>query len=415
MNIPPIQLSFKNTKLEGEIKLVTSKSISNRLLLIRALSKDKFHIENLSDAKDTQKLLACLGSKEDELEVGEGGTTYRFLTAYLAFQDGTQVLNCSPRMKERPIEPLVEALNQLGANIEYLEKPGYPPLKINVPQKRPSGGKLKIRADISSQFITALLLLAPTFEEGLDLHLEGKVVSPAYIQMTLRLMQQFGIVYQWNDRRIGIKPQQYQAMDIGVEADWSAASYFYSLAAIAPEADIQLNGLSSNSIQGDSVLSGLMGAFSVESHFNKNGVLLCQRTSRRKQLFTFNFIDSPDLAQTLAVCCAAIGTEGWFTGLETLVVKETDRVLALQNELSKVGVSFEEKPFSKNGSKWFVLKGKAQVNLPIFETYKDHRMAMAFAPFALDGSILIKNPSVVEKSYPNFWEDLKILGAEIKQ
>lgn len=409
-----IQLSHPDGKLSGTIPLVRSKSISNRLLLIRALSGLDFPIYHLSEAGDTRRLMACLEKGGEVLQAGEGGTTYRFLMALLAFQDGTQELHAEGRMRERPVGPLVEALRQLGARIDYFGEEGRPPLRFHPPQRKGRPEPLEIEAGQSSQFVSALLMLGPTLETGLDLILKKPVVSPSYIRMTLALMHQLGIDFRWEGNRIHIPPTPYVAREMTVESDWSAASYFFSMAAIAPQADLLLEGLQPNSVQGDSLLAPLMGAFSVHSVFTASGLHIFQDMNRRRELFRFDFLETPDLAQTLAVLCAARGTRGQFSGLETLRIKETDRILALQKELGKVGVTFASTGI-ENGKEWFEVKGKAVVDHPGFQSWGDHRMAMAFAPLALLGPVVIDDPDVVGKSFPGYWKALQQLGFRIQE
>jgi 3-phosphoshikimate 1-carboxyvinyltransferase len=406
-----------NKDIVGKIILDSSKSISNRVLIIQALCKEKFTIQRLSTAKDTQTLFSLLSQKEEIYDAGPAGTTFRFLTAFLATQKGTQILTGSERMKQRPIGDLVDALRQLSANIEYLEKEGFPPLRIHAPLEMGATGKVSVAASTSSQFITALLLIAPTMPQGLKLTLEGEIVSRSYIEMTLSLMQYFGVQHEWKDNIITISPQNYQAKDFTVESDWSAASYYYAMAAFAENVDLQLDGLYSESIQGDSVIAKMGESFGIQTTFNEHGLRLNKSTHEANNFFEWNFILCPDIAQTLAVMCGGVGVAGLFTGLETLKVKETDRIAALQNELAKTQVWFSALPqkFSKKNKKqYYSVEGKAVWEASvIFSTYEDHRMAMSFAPLAMFGDIIIEEPNVVEKSYPKFWEDLKTLGFEI--
>ncbi|MEM6965477.1 MAG: 3-phosphoshikimate 1-carboxyvinyltransferase [Bacteroidota bacterium] len=406
--------------IKGEITLDGSKSISNRALIIRALSGQDFSIKKISTSKDTrtlEKLLTeCNNQPTDDvikLNTGHAGTTFRFLTGYLANQKGTQILTGSERMLQRPIGILVDALRKLGADIEYLNAAGYPPLKIGEPKNNFKNNTLTIKADTSSQYISSLLMLAPTLPSGLELTLDGKIVSVPYIQMTLNLMEAFGIQHSWEKNTIKISPQKYKGNDFEVEADWSAASYFYSLATLADEVDLQLNGLFEKSTQGDAAIVKIGSAFGVTTTFNKQGVHLEKSGQPATKMFEYDFLKCPDIAQTLAVICGGLGTTGLFTGLDTLSIKETDRIAALQNELQKVQVFFSKLPskFSKKSNKTFYMtEGKASINLPTFETYEDHRMAMAFAPLALLGKIKIENPMVVVKSYPDLWEDLERVG-----
>lgn len=414
-----VSVSKANKNIKGEITLNGSKSIANRALIIRALCEEDFPIEKLSNSKDTVLMDALLKSDSDIRDAGAAGTTFRFLTAYLSMQAGTQTLTGTERMKQRPIGVLVEALKKLGANIEYLEEEGYPPLKIHAPNNLGASNRLTISASTSSQYISALLMIAPTLPNGLKLSLDGKIVSRPYIEMTLNLMAHFGVTHEWKDQTIHIKNQAYKAKSFTVEADWSGASYYYAIAAFADDLDLQLNGLFKNSVQGDAVVAEMMKGFGIKSTFNKNGVRLSKYAKQNiPPLFEWDFIKCPDLAQTIAVIVGGLGVQGLFSGLETLRIKETDRITALQNELSKMQVFLSPLPkrFSpKSEKEYFMIEGKAAVENPTFPTYEDHRMAMAFAPLAMLGTVNVEESMVVEKSYPLFWEDLKKLGFEIKE
>ncbi|MEZ5039884.1 MAG: 3-phosphoshikimate 1-carboxyvinyltransferase [Saprospiraceae bacterium] len=410
-------LQKPNRTIKGRLRLTGSKSISNRALIIRALSGEHFPIEQLAKANDTDLMMALLASEETVRDAGPAGTTFRFLTAYLALQPGQQILTGTERMKQRPIGVLVEALRQLGAEIEYLEKEGYPPLQIGEPSGLGKTNELHISAGTSSQFISALLMIAPVLPNGLQLHLVGKIVSRSYIEMTLGLMQHFGVSHQWEDQTIHISPQAYTPKPFTVEADWSAASYHYAMAAFADELDLQLDGLFENSFQGDAALVEIMTQFGITSEFNETGVRLLKSGKDSPQMFEWDFILCPDIAQTMAVICAGLGVPGLFTGLETLSIKETDRIKALQNELGKVNAFLSKLPerfSSKSNKQFYMVEGKAEVSdLPTFATYEDHRMAMSFAPLAMMGAIQIEDPMVVIKSYPAFYEDLQKLGFEL--
>lgn len=401
-----IKISKNNRTVQGEIDLAGSKSISNRALIIQALCEDEFPIYRIANAKDTETLTELLASGGDVLDAGPAGTTFRFMTAFLSLQSGTQTLTGSERMKQRPIGVLVEALRKLGANIEYLEKEGYPPLQISSPNNLITN-QLSIPASVSSQYISALLMIAPTLENGLELTLTGKIVSRPYIQMTLNLMTYFGVQHEWNGQTIIVKSQKYKARPFTVEADWSAASYYYAVAAFAnDDLNLQLDGLFAESVQGDSVVAKLGEHFGIQSTFNENGVQLTKVKNHEMGDFKYNFLECPDIAQTLAVICGGLGVNGHFSGLETLKIKETDRVEALYQELKKIKVNFEEQA---DGT--CIVNGKATFeNTPQFPTYEDHRMAMAFAPLAMFHPVIIEAPNVVEKSYPDFWKDFEKLG-----
>ncbi len=408
------KLNFSNKNLKGTIKLDGSKSISNRLLAIQALTTQDFSIENLSTSKDTvtfQKIMTAIRDGVT-LDCGHAGTTFRFMTSILAFKKGSQILTGSKRMQERPIGVLVDALRELGADIIYLKNEGYPPLKISNP-KSVDNYKLTIQSNISSQYISALLMLAPTLPKGLILTLDGAMVSRSYIEMTLKIMSQFGISYQWIENTITILPQDYIGKPMQVEADWSAASYYYSLAAFSDTSEINLEGLFQNSVQGDSVMVDIMSKLNIKTTFTKKGILISKpKNNPLPEVLEWDFINCPDIAQTVIVICGGLGIVGMFTGLETLKIKETDRIQALKDELLKIQVFFMELPgrLSKTSNAInYLVEGKAVLDQPIFSTYNDHRMAMAFAPLALLGEIEIENPDVVVKSYSKFWDDLEIV------
>ena len=408
------KLHFSSNILKGEVTLAGSKSISNRVLIIQALCNTDFTIDALANANDTELLANLLKSNDEVLDAGPAGTTFRFLTAYLALTGGNRILTGSERMKQRPIKVLVDACRKLGATISYLENEGFPPLKIS--SGTMSGDKLlAIPANTSSQYISALLLIAPILPGGLSLELTGKIVSRPYIEMTLGLMQYFGVSHTWENQVIIISEQAYQAKPFIVEADWSAASYYYSLAALSEEADISLNGLFENSLQGDSALVNIFESFGVKTHFTERGIRLIKNQTLIPDTFHYDFILCPDLAQTLAVVCSGLGTKGYFSGLETLRIKETDRIQALENEISKGGCHISLfSTDSTTGKEVFEVSGKFESSeIPVFKTYEDHRMAMAFAPLALLMPIEIEEPMVVIKSYPDFWTDFQQLGLSI--
>ena len=403
-----IHLNAQSPSLKGEITLPGSKSIANRALIIRALCKDDFEIENLSSAKDTQTLIQLLSIESDVLDAGPAGTTFRFMTAYLALQEGTTILTGSERMKQRPIGVLVEALKELGADIEYMENEGYPPLKIHSPKGLGNVNEITMAADISSQYISALLMIAPTLPNGLTIHFKGEPVSLPYIRMTLRMMEYFGATYEEKGNSISVQPSIYVGKPFKVEADWSAASYYFSLAALADEADIQVNGLFEKSLQGDAVIAEISKDFGIDTFYNDNGIRIVKTDRKTVSCLTYDFTECPDIAQTVAVICGGLETAAKFTGLKTLRIKETDRIEALRIELAKVGVKIT--PLDLGNDQGMDIIGKAKIDHPTFATYEDHRMAMAFAPLALLGEITIEEPDVVKKSYPEFWDDLNVLG-----
>ncbi len=407
-----ITIKSNQANIIGAITLDGSKSISNRVLIIKALSGEDFPIQHLSTSNDTVAMQAALNSTDKVKDIGAAGTTMRFLTAYYAALEGAEViLTGTERMKQRPIGVLVDALRTLGADIQYVESEGCPPLAIK--GRRLEGGELSIAANISSQFLSALLMIAPTLKKGLILQLEGELVSRPYLMMTLRIMANFGIEYSFEGNTIQIAPQKYLSKPFKVEADWSAASYYYALAALAKgQVDLQLNGLFEKSLQGDAVLAEMMQQFGIVSTFQGEGVRL-SKIAKLPQHFHYNFIECPDIAQTLAVVCAGLKTPATLEGLITLSIKETDRTAALQTELSKFHIDFDGK-----GDSWKLSIPEGH-NFPegviSVDTYHDHRMAMAFAPLVmrLKGGMMIRDKKVVSKSYPKFWEDFSRLGIRV--
>ena len=416
-----MSLIFKIAKddpaLVGQIHLDGSKSISNRGLLIRALSGQNFKLHNLSTSQDSVTMQELLRLPKKELDVGPAGTTFRFLTAYLALEEGEQILTGSDRMKKRPIGPLVEALNLIGADISYMGKPGYPPLLIRSPRNLGEVNHLTIPANISSQFISALVMIAPNLPNGLNIKLEGKLVSASYLKMTLAMMSQFGVTSTFSGLEINIPSQSYSGKDYTVESDWSAASYHFALAALADTVDFTLTGLFAESLQGDAITAKLFEQIGVKHRWLGEKLHL-SKNEKVKSAFDHDFILCPDIAQTMAVVLAAKGIPGLFTGLETLSIKETDRIHALNTELSKVNVSFAKMParFSAKSQKvHHMVEGTAAWSEPpLFETYHDHRMAMAFAPLGILAPICISDPDVVRKSYPDFWKHLVELGFTVQ-
>jgi len=405
-------LSYHSPKEEKSITLNSSKSISNRVLIIQALCHQNFSIENLSNAKDTVTLQYLLKKVSDgaTLDAGAAGTTFRFLTGYLAFKDGTQILTGSERMKQRPIKVLVDVLRSLGARIEYLEKEGYPPLRIFATEKAKTN-KVSLPANISSQYISALMLVAPTFPKGLEISLEGEIVSLPYLLMTKKLMELFGAQVIFDGKIINIKHKEYQARTYSVEGDWSAASYYYAITAFEKEGySIKLNGLYADSVQGDSIITEIGNHFGVQTEYGDGSITLSKTEGTVVETFNYNFLLCPDLTQTVSVIMAGLGVSGILTGLQTLRIKETDRILALAQELRKVGVIVDD----KGRADLIAQSGACRYSLlPTFDTYEDHRMAMSFAGLAIFHKIQINDPMVVSKSYPAFWEDLEKIGFTI--
>lgn len=400
---PNISLQQKTTLRGIATALPASKSISNRVLIINAMAQGNARLYNLSDANDTQLMLKLVGSPETEIDVEDAGTTMRFLTAYFSITNQKKVITGTDRMKERPIGILVNALRSLGVSIDYIEKEGYPPLKINgfANQKTDS---ITIRGDVSSQFISALMMIAPVLPQGLSLELEGKIGSRPYIEMTASLMKHFGGKTEFSGNRVSILPQRYSSGEFTVESDWSAASYWFAFAALAEKAEILLPRLSLISLQGDRAIADIMVALGVSAEL-KDGMLKLTKSREAKELH-WDFTHCPDLAQTVAVVCAAKEIHGIFTGLESLRIKETDRIAALQLELRKIGADLVE----ESSTRWKLIPSQNLPSTARFETYKDHRMAMAFAPLATKMNVTIDNPGVVKKSYPRFWEDVKSFG-----
>ena len=376
---------------------------------MQALSDGAVRVENISEAADTVTLNDILRDKAQKIvDIGPAGTAMRFLTAFYSLQDTEILLTGSERMKQRPIGILVDALRTLGADIQYAEKEGFPPLKIRGPLQQKTN-KVSIKGNISSQYISALLLIAPKLEQGLNLVIEGELTSKPYVQMTLAMMEQAGIRHTWTDNVISITKQPFNKSVINVEPDWSAASYWYAIAALSKEARLFLPGLNGYSLQGDSMITEIMANFVITSQFKDGGVYLMKEAKKLERKI-FDFKECPDLAQTVIVCCAALGHDATFTGLETLKIKETDRVNALQTELAKIGVKLIEKNQTyKLDCSGLDLNKKIKI-----ATYDDHRMAMAFAPLALVMPELeIEDHLVVEKSYPDFWKHLELAGFNI--
>lgn len=387
--------------------LPASKSISNRVLILNALAGGKSQLHNLSDANDTWLMRELIGSESPLIDVQDAGTTMRFLTAYFAITGSHKTLTGTPRMLQRPIGILVDALRALGATINYKKVEGYPPLEI-LGFSGQKAGRISIRGDVSSQFISGVMMVAPLLPQGLTIELTGKVGSRPYIEMTAALMEKFGVKSSFNDNVIRIEHQNYEACELFVESDWSGASYWFAFAALASAADIRLPHLFEDSLQGDHVVRRLMEPLGVRSVM-EDGMLRLTREGGTDK-FHWDFTHSPDLAQTLAVVCAAKGVEGYFTGLESLRIKETDRIAALQRELRKIGADLEEQ-----GKGWRVVPSPSLPERAEFETYEDHRMAMAFAPLATKMDVTIIDPVVVKKSYPKFWLDVEAAGFDVSQ
>jgi 3-phosphoshikimate 1-carboxyvinyltransferase len=394
----------KNSRLRGTVnKLPASKSISNRVLIIQALCPSPAELHNLSDANDTVLMQRLLQSGEHTLDAEDAGTTMRFLTAYLAVTGKQKTLTGTERMQRRPIKLLVDALRALGASIEYLNEEGYPPLRIHG-IKASETNTLSIRGDVSSQYISALMMIAPRLPQGLVINLEGHVGSRPYIEMTASLMRLFGADVTVEEQSVVVKAGAYKPRTYTVESDWSAASYWYAFTALADEADIVLPEMTVRSLQGDRVIMDMMEQLGVMTQPRGSNLLLMKIPSRDS--FSWDFTHCPDLAQTVAVVCAAKNIRAEFTGLQSLRIKETDRIKALQQELAKLGAQLLEED-----NRWTLIPAPSVPEFidPI-HTYLDHRMAMAFAPLATMRDIVIEDPMVVRKSYPKFWEGMKGMG-----
>lgn len=406
------QVSRPASILKTAVRLPASKSISNRLLVINALAGSSELPQNLSDSDDTRVMLEALSSDSEQKDVGHAGTSMRFLAAYFSCRPGKVVLTGSERMKERPIGPLVDALRSLGAKITYTGKEGFPPLEIQ--GSRMDGGEITIDGSISSQFISALLMIAPTMKKGLVLNIRGELVSSSYVKMTLELMAENGAQFRWDAGRITVLPGTYAVGDYRVESDWSGASYWYVMALLEEHARIRLSFLKNDSLQGDSALVNIFHGLGLVSEFRRGQLDLNRLARIHPGIFSYDFTNSPDIVQSMAVALCMAGIPFRFAGTQTLRIKETDRILALQNELKKLGFVLES---DKKGSFLSWNKQCCEPDPdPVIATYHDHRMAMAFAPAALVlGHIRIKDPMVVTKSYPQFWEHLGKAGFRIKE
>ena len=406
------------TRLNANIQLPASKSVSNRALIIYALSGGYKLPQNLSDCDDTEVIINAIRYMPEVIDIKAAGTAMRFMTAYLSVMRGTHVITGTDRMKHRPISVLVDALRKLGAHIEYVGEEGFPPLRIT--GSKLTGGLLEIPGNVSSQYISALLMIGPVLEEGLELRLTGDIISRPYIDLTLWMMREFGADADWSaGDTISVKPQPYSNRDYVIENDWSGASYWYEMVALSQdrEATVRLSGLMDGSKQGDSVVKYIFSLLGVKTSFeSRDGerlqVVTLKRSGRCVPRLEYDFVNSPDLAQTVVVACCAKGVPFHFRGLSTLKIKETDRIAALKKELLKLGYVLKD----INGSElvWDGTRCEPQKHA-VIDTYEDHRMALSFAPLGLLKPIVINNPQVVTKSYPRFWDDLKKAGFEITE
>lgn len=405
MSTSTVQISQKKYAGPATIQLPASKSESNRALIIAALCPEEATLHNLSEARDTQTMQRLLQSKDQRMDVLDAGTTMRFLTAFFAISGQEKIMTGTERMQQRPVGILVEALRSLGAQVDYTSREGYPPLHIKGPFQQKTR-QINIRGDVSSQYISALLMVAPALPQGLELQLEGKTGSRPYIEMTLQLMSRFGVEASWKGNTISIAGgQRYKAGSYTVESDWSGASYWLSFTALAEEAEIYLSGLRPDSLQGDIRILDIMDGVGVGHSWEENQLRLFKKEAAR-EIFV-DFTHCPDLAQTVAVACAAKGIKGYFSGLESLRIKETDRIAALQTELARINARLTE----TSEGKWELHPSeKMPEGLLHIHTYEDHRMAMAFAPLCTKTPLIIEEPEVVKKSYPRFWQNMEEAG-----
>lgn len=396
-----IRIFSKQKKIFGEIKLEASKSISNRLLIIKNLTNLDFKIHNLSNANDTQVLLKVLSNFENKETINceDAGTALRFIIPFLASKKGKWEIFGTKRMHQRPVGPLVESLKQLDCHISYIDKEGFPPVYIS--SEGLVGGSLSIKGDVSSQYISGLLLVAPTLKKGLNITINSILNSAPYVKMTLELMKSFGVDYNWDNNRIEVKEQEYVRKTSTVENDWSAASFWYSFIALSKEGSIRIPHLYENSIQGDAILSDIYTSFGVNTEFDENGILLTKSIKVAKEV-NLNLSNNPDLALPIVVTCAGLGIKSQLNGLESLKIKESDRLVSIKKELNKFNISVEIDDSS--------IKIKENQNIvqpeTIIKCHNDHRIAMSIAPLSMKvDSIEFDNKDVVNKSYPKFWED----------
>ena len=398
-----IEISSKNKTIYGSIDLESSKSISNRLLIIKEFCKTKFDIKNLSDAKDTKILSKILKefNTQKKINCEDAGTALRFVVACLATKNGNWIVSGSKRMHKRPIKPLVDCLVNLGASINYLEKEGFPPLEIR--GNKLVGGKLSITGDVSSQFISALLMIAPTIEGGLTLEITSKVLSKPYIDMTLDLMSEFGIESSLGNNLIKVKQQSYLGKKISVENDWSGASFWYSFVALSKNANIEIPFLKKKSLQGDSIVSNVYSKLGVNTEFKENSILLTKKNVVEKAL-ELDLSNYPDLGLPIIVTCAGLGIKANLKGLESLKIKESNRLECIKKELEKFNVIS-----SISNSSIEIEKNQKIVNpKSIIECHNDHRIAMSIAPLCMKVDyVKFDDKEVVKKSYPKFWEDYR--------
>lgn len=406
-------ISKPTSPIQVEVKLPSSKSISNRLLIMSALSDNDLKLKNISDSDDAVAMKEALSSSSKTIDIGHAGTAMRFLTAFFAIKEDSEiVLTGSERMQNRPISELVSGLRELGATIDYLEKPGFPPIRIA--GKELNGKRIRIESGISSQYISAILMIGPYLRGGLELILAGETVSSSYIRLTTGLMKQAGVKVEWHNNSVIIPEGRYRKGLFNIEPDWSAASYWFAIAGLAKQSQILLSGLQEESLQGDSQLVNIFKDLGVKSTFNELGLLL-ENEKVLLNTFSFDFSENPDLVQTLVPYCVAQNIPFVFSGCRTLRIKETDRISALQQEMKKIDIKLDYSDL-KEELTW---SGSSKPNwskTPYIKTYEDHRMAMGMMPLCLKSSeIEIADPMVVTKSYPGFWTDIEKSGFIIKE
>jgi 3-phosphoshikimate 1-carboxyvinyltransferase len=401
------------TKLNANITLPASKSISNRALIIYALSGGLMMPSNLSDCDDTEVIINAIKYMPEVIDIKAAGTAMRFMTAYLSVMRGTHIITGTERMKHRPIGVLVDALRLLGADIEYVGEEGFPPLRIT--GRKLTGGPLTIAGNVSSQYISALLMVGPVLEEGLELRLTGDIISRPYIDLTLWMMREFGADAEWSaGDTISVKPIPYKNRDYVIENDWSGASYWYEIVALSKDRDatVRMSGLMDGSKQGDSVVKYIFSLLGVKTVFESKDSGQLQSVTLKKSgrcvpRLEYDFVNSPDLAQTFVVACCMLNVPFHFRGLSTLKIKETDRIKALMKEMRKLGYVLTD--IDDCELKWDGTRCDVDPNA-VIDTYEDHRMALSFAPASMVQPVVINNPQVVSKSYPRFWDDLQNAG-----
>jgi 3-phosphoshikimate 1-carboxyvinyltransferase len=409
-----ILISKTGSTLHGDIKIPGSKSISNRALIIRALDNLDTELVNLSSSDDTNYLISALKTPDKTIDIGHAGTCLRFLTSFLCIQETEHILTGSDRIKERPLAPLVDALREIGANIDYLEKDGFAPILIRPISKDRLNNQIRIAGNISSQFVSSLLMIGPKILGGLTIEIEGNLVSPSYVNMTLGIMSEFGINVKQTNSGYYVPQGTYENTSYTIESDWSSASYLLLLSALSNDVDLSLRNFNKKSLQGDARILDILKTYGLVSSFENEKLLIKKTSSLPVPFIEKNFNDHPDLFQGLAVFYAIQGTSCLFNGLETLKIKETDRIKATKDELAKYKVFLNKTPArfsSKTAIDYYTQEGKLSANkIQEISCYNDHRMAMAFAIIASCQPVVIENPSVVSKSYPDFWKDLEKLG-----